>query len=380
MLNGMELTNFKCFQRQRIDFRPLTLLTGVNSAGKSTVIQALLLLQQNFAPYWEEAVRCLLPNCSTPHKSLPKGVKKLQLAGALVNLGLLEDALCSNADDDAFTIAIEQDGVPFSLKASLDGEELLAAWDQDLTCIDPAYFQYLHADRLCPQTLFPMPKAGQLSFNAIGNKGEFAAYHLHAFGQTKIVHADTSGPNLLAPDAAGDSTSLHIQTEAWLSQLGSPVRIQTERPSGTDAVVLRFSFPDISRSYYRPTNVGFGLTYALPVFVAALRAPVGSLLIVENPEAHLHPRGQALMGHFLARAAACGVQVIIETHSDHVLNGIRVAVKQGAIAHGNVQINFFHQQDGTSCVSTPHIDKDGHLDLWPENFFDEWDKQLSELL
>lgn len=380
MLNGMELTNFKCFQRQRIDFRPLTLLTGVNSAGKSTVIQALLLLQQNFAPYWEEAVRCLLPNCSTPHKSLPKGVKKLQLAGALVNLGLLEDALCSNADDDAFTIAIEQDGVPFSLKASLDGEELLAAWDQDLTCIDPAYFQYLHADRLCPQTLFPMPKAGQLSFNAIGNKGEFAAYHLHAFGQTKIVHADTSGPNLLAPDAAGDSTSLHIQTEAWLSQLGSPVRIQTERPAGTDAVVLRFSFPDISRSYYRPTNVGFGLTYALPVFVAALRAPVGSLLIVENPEAHLHPRGQALMGHFLARAASCGVQVIIETHSDHVLNGIRVAVKQGAIAHGNVQINFFHQQDGTSCVSTPHIDKDGHLDLWPENFFDEWDKQLSELL
>lgn len=380
MLNGMELTNFKCFQRQRIDFRPLTLLTGVNSAGKSTVIQALLLLQQNFAPYWEEAVRCLLPNCSTPHKSLPKGVKKLQLAGALVNLGLLEDALCSNADDDAFTIAIEQDGVPFSLKASLDGKELLAAWDQDLTCIDPAYFQYLHADRLCPQTLFPMPKAGQLSFNAIGNKGEFAAYHLHAFGQTKIVHADTSGPNLLAPDAAGDSTSLHIQTEAWLSQLGSPVRIQTERPAGTDAVVLRFSFPDISRSYYRPTNVGFGLTYALPVFVAALRAPVGSLLIVENPEAHLHPRGQALMGHFLARAAACGVQVIIETHSDHVLNGIRVAVKQGAIAHGNVQINFFHQQDGTSCVSTPHIDKDGHLDLWPENFFDEWDKQLSELL
>lgn len=380
MLEAITLTNFKCFQRQRIDFRPLTLLTGVNSAGKSTVIQALLLLQQNFAPYWEEAARCLLPHRAAPHTSFPIKAKKLQLAGALVNLGLPEDALYSNADDDAFTIAIEQDSVHFSLKATLDGDDLLAAWDQDMACIDPAHFQYLHADRLCPQTLFPMPEAGQLSFNIIGNKGEFAAYYLHAFGQTKIVHADAFGPNLLAPAAAGDSTTLQIQTEAWLSQLGAPVRIQTERPSGTDAVVLRFSFPDISRSYYRPTNVGFGLTYALPVFVAALRAPVGSLLIVENPEAHLHPRGQALMGHFLARAAACGVQVIIETHSDHVLNGIRVAVKQGAIAHGNVQINFFHQQDGTSCVSTPHIDKDGHLDLWPEDFFDEWDKQLSALL
>lgn len=372
MLNGMELTNFKCFQRQRIDFRPLTLLTGVNSAGKSTVIQALLLLQQNFTSRGEDAA------FSCPPKQGEAG-GKLFLSGELVNLGLPEDVLYSNADDDTFGIAIERDEATFSLKAVLGGDELYAEWDL-IACPELAHFQYLHADRLCPQTLFPMPKAGQLSFNAIGNKGEFAAYHLHAFGQTKIVHADTSGPNLLAPDAAGDSTSLHIQAEAWLSQLGSPVRIQTERPAGTDAVVLRFSFPDISRSYYRPTNVGFGLTYALPVFVAALRAPVGSLLIVENPEAHLHPRGQALMGHFLARAAACGVQVIIETHSDHVLNGIRVAVKQGAIAHGNVQINFFHQQDGTSCVSTPHIDKDGHLDLWPEDFFDEWDKQLSELL
>lgn len=373
MLNGMELTNFKCFQRQRIDFRPLTLLTGVNSAGKSTVIQALLLLQQFFASCGAST------ESPCPPKQHEAGKQKLFLSGELVNLGLPEDVLYSNAADDAFIIGIERDEAAFSLKAVLDGNELHPEWDL-LVCPASAHFQYLHADRLCPQTLFPIPKAGQLSFNPIGNKGEFAAYHLHTFGQTKIVHADASGPNLLAPDAAGDSTTLQIQTEAWLSQLGSPVRIQTERPSGTDAVVLRFSFPDISRSYYRPTNVGFGLTYALPVFVAALRAPVGSLLIVENPEVHLHPKGQALMGHFLARAAACGVQVIIETHSDHVLNGIRVAVKQAAIAHEAVQINFFHQQDGASCVSTPRIDKDGHIDLWPEDFFDEWDKLLSELL
>lgn len=373
MLNGMELTNFKCFQRQRIAFRPLTLLTGVNSAGKSTVIQALLLLQQHFASCEEGA------KSPCPPEQQGTGGQKLFLSGELVNLGLPEDVLYSNAADDAFVIGVEREEATFSLKAVLDGDELRAEWDM-LVCPASPHFQYLHADRLCPQTLFPMPKAAQLASNAIGSRGEFAAYHLHAFGETKILHADASGPNLLAPDAAGDSTSLQIQTEAWLSQLGAPVRIQTERPVGTDAVVLRFSFPDISRRYYRPTNVGFGLTYALPVFVAALRAPVGSLLIVENPEAHLHPKGQALMGHFLARAAACGVQVIIETHSDHVLNGIRVAVKQAAITHEAVQINFFHQQDGASCVSTPRIDKDGHIDLWPEDFFDEWDKLLSELL
>ena len=114
--------------------------------------------------------------------------------------------------------------------------------------------------------------------------------------------------------------------------------------------------------------------------MAALGAPAGSLLIVENPEAHLHPKGQALMGRFLARAAACGIQIIMETHSDHVLNGVRVAVKQGDIAHDAVQINFFHQRDGISRLSAPRIDRDGHIDQWPDDFFDEWDKQLSELL
>ena len=374
MIKAMELTNFKCFHRQQIAFRPLTLLTGVNSAGKSTVIQALLLLRQNLALYRGDAEWCGLSKLSNAYEE-----KSLQLAGGLVNLGLPEDILHSNADDDSFEVRIEQDRAIFSLKGVLNGSELNVVWDF-ASLPDTASFQYLHAERLCPTTLFPIPEAGQLAFNAIGNKGEFAAYHLYAFGQTKILHADSSGPNLLAPEAAGNSTTLQMQTEAWLSQLGAPVRIQTERPSGTDTVVMRFSFPDISRSYYRPTNVGFGLTYALPIFIAALRAPVGSLLIVENPEAHLHPKGQALMGHFLARAAACGVQIVIETHSDHVLNGIRVAVKQGLVGHEDVQINFFHQHDGASCVYTPQIDRDGHIDQWPEDFFDEWDKQLSELL
>lgn len=374
MIKTMELTNFKCFPSQQIAFRPLTLLTGVNSAGKSTVIQALLLLRQNLAPYRGDAEWCGLSKRSNAYEE-----KSLQLAGCLVNLGLPEDVLHSNADDDSFEIRIEQDRANFSLKGVLNGSALKAVW-KIASLPDTASFQYLHAARLCPTMLFPIPEAGQLAFNAIGNMGEFAAYHLYAFGQTKILHADRSGPNLLAPEAAGNSTTLQMQTEAWLSQLGAPVRIQTERPSGTDTVVMRFSFPDISRSYYRPTNVGFGLTYALPIFIAALRAPVGSLLIVENPEAHLHPKGQALMGHFLARAAACGVQIVIETHSDHVLNGIRVAVKQGLVGHEDIQINFIHQHDVASCVYTPQIDKDGHIDQWPEDFFDEWDKQLSELL
>ncbi len=374
MIKNIKMTNFKCFREQQITFRPLTLLTGVNSTGKSTVTQALLLLRQNLASYRENAECSGLVKNSTIYEE-----KNLQLAGDLVNLGLPGDVQYSNADDDTFEVRIKQDRASFSLKAVCNDSELNAAWDFE-SSPEVVSCQYLHAERLCPTTFFPIPDAGQLSVNAIGNKGEFAAYHLYAFGSTKIAHTNVSSPNMLAPNAAGNSTTLQMQTEAWLSQLGAPVRIQTERPAGTDTVVMRFSFPDISQSYYRPANVGFGLTYALPVFVAALRAPADSLLIVENPEAHLHPKGQAVMGHFLARAAACGIQTIVETHSDHILNGIRVAVRHEKIAHTDVQLNFFYQHDGVCKVCTPHIDKDGHIDQWPKDFFDEWDKQLSELL
>ena len=370
----MKLQNFKCFQRQSITFRQLTLLTGVNSAGKSTIIQALLLLQQNY-PLSNEASEVVeeRANIQTDKRH------KLQLSGALVNLGMYDDVLYANADDDTFSIELKGNTSNISLLATPDSDDTIAEWRISGSPIFEN-FQYLNANRIAPQTLFPIPRIEQFKANPIGNNGEFAAYQLNRYGQSNIIHANASGPNLLAPDAPGNSILLQMQTEAWLSQLGVPVRINTDRPTGTDAMVLRFSFPDISGNYYRPTNVGFGLTYTLPIFVAALRAPVGSLFIVEKPEAHLHPKGQALIGHFLARAAACGVQIIIETHSDHILNGIRVAVKQAKILPDDVQINFFHQLDGKSAVRVPRIDKDGHIDEWPEDFFDEWDKQLSALL
>lgn len=360
MINLLELENFKCFHKQKIEFRPLTLLTGVNSAGKSTVIQALLLMQQTIVDSGK--------------------TMEVQLSGGLVNMGLPEDVLNSNADNDTFSIRVEQGNTSSYLQAMLEGGSELKTIP--LTSPPPTFaqFQYLNAERLCPRPLFPVPTSRQLRFNAIGNHGEFAAYHLYVSGQAKIPFSDSVGRNLLAFGAAGDSTTLQLQTEAWLSSLGEAVRLQTDRPTGTDAVILGFSFPGISSNYYRPTNVGFGLTYALPIFVAGLRSSANSLLIVENPEAHLHPKGQALMGRFLARAAACGTQIIIETHSDHVLNGIRVAVKHGDISETDVQINFFHHDNGDSHIAAPHIDKNGHIDQWPDDFFDELDKQLSELL
>ena len=372
MISAIALKNFKCFRQCRIPFRPLTLLTGVNSAGKSTAIQALLLAHQNYAPHaangWFNSVA---------QKASSK-LKEPCLIGPLVDLGMPNDVLFRNAEEDSFAITLELEGErSFSVQAHTEASDLRVELT-DGAYIAPRQLYYLGAERLAPKTLFPVPTNNYPELNSIGNRGEYAAYLLHVEGHAQIAHMNESGPNLLSPNAI--RKSLQMQTEGWLSLLGAPVRLATARPEGTDTIILRFALPDISQTYFRPTNVGFGLTYALPILVAALRAQAGSLLIVENPEAHLHPKGQALMGHFLAKTAACGVQVVIETHSDHVLNGIRVAVKQGAIRQEDVQVDFFAQHAGTVSVATPGIDKDGHIDQWPKDFFDEWDKQLMELL
>ena len=66
--------------------------------------------------------------------------------------------------------------------------------------------------------------------------------------------------------------------------------------------------------FLRPIHTGFGLTQVLPIVVAALSAKNNGLLLIENPEVHMHPAGQAMMGDFLAQVASAGVQVVIETH------------------------------------------------------------------
>jgi predicted ATPase len=127
--------------------------------------------------------------------------------------------------------------------------------------------------------------------------------------------------------------------------------------------------------------VGFGLTHILPIVTAALIARPSQVLLIENPEVHLHPAGQSQMGEFLARVAATGVQIILETHSDHVLNGLRRAVRNKAMGPDDVAIYFFNERDRAkrgevSQVVSPAIDREGNLDHWPEGFFDQFDKDM----
>ena len=101
--------------------------------------------------------------------------------------------------------------------------------------------------------------------------------------------------------------------------------------------------------------------------------------MIENPEAHLHPAGQALMGRFLADAAQSGIQILVETHSDHVLNGVRRSVKSDeGITADQVFIHFFRpRSEGGPQIISPLLDDSGNIDYWPEGFFDQFDKDMN---
>ena len=150
----------------------------------------------------------------------------------------------------------------------------------------------------------------------------------------------------------------------------------------TNLVTLGIRNSD-STDFHRPQNVGYGLTYVLPIITACLGTPTGNLIMVENPEAHLHPAGQSDIGEFLALTAKSGTQVILETHSDHVLNGIRKALKKERLKPNDVAIHFFlprDEEEKMPQVISPSINQDGDLDQWPTGFFDQFDKDLDFLI
>ena len=233
--------------------------------------------------------------------------------------------------------------------------------------------EYIAADRISPDVVFS-------SFDrsdSVGIHGESVMNYLNRYG-TKPIHE-----RLCVADV---ENTLATQLDYWMGQLFNGFSIRTEEVFGADMIKLRYqeiSMGDKSNER-RPINVGFGITYILPIVVALLKAEPGDLVIIENPECHLHPRAQRRIGEMISNISSAGVQIIVETHSDHVLNGIRLSVKRGDLDKQNTQILFTAREDigrhYHSNVYSPVVLDNGDLEEWPEGFFDEWDNALIELL
>jgi len=379
MISQIELRYFKCFEFLNLPLQNLTLLSGTNASGKSSVLQALSVIHQTM--------------CDVEWSS------RLMLNGSVVRLGTVmdvvdqvhgRDSVCITLTDhetDKFQWVFSGGREEFSMLLQkgifkLDGKD-----NVEFNSEDPLHFlspislskqslidrlrraTYLTAERLGPREYYTFDDT-QRTYG-IGSRGEYAVSVLHNGANEKVPEKlmDRSAPPTRLP-----------QVEARLSNFfpGFGLNISPIQRVNAISIGIRMSK---ETDFLRPVNTGFGLTQVLPIIVAALSSRQGDLLLIENPEVHLHPAGQAQMGRFLTEVASAGVQVVIESHSDHILNGIRRAVRDELISHRDIALHFFRQRDNSPPpqkpqVESPRLDSQGNVDYWPEGFFDQFDRDM----
>ena len=223
-------------------------------------------------------------------------------------------------------------------------------------------FYYLNAERIGPRLRYEVEDTDYIH---AGWNGELAIQVLGQHLFLPIPEGRCYNPN--------EPNQLLTQARLWLDFITPGTRLDDAR------IYSEIKTAEITLGNSRPTNVGFGLSYVLPILVNGLIAQKGCLVIVENPEAHLHPMGQSNIGKFLAKIANTGVQVIIETHSEHVINGIRLAALEGSIIHDRVQVNFFDREEKSVRVVPIKLNEKADLTDWPLGFFDQQEKDLASI-
>ncbi|WEI17850.1 DUF3696 domain-containing protein [Acinetobacter proteolyticus] len=354
MITNIELKNFKCYSFQNFELSNLTVFCGKNSVGKSTAIQALAIpFQSYFAP-------------------------EVLINGMLIDLGQISDIFSrySEGDDMYISLKVNNDLVHkwgvnnFSEDISSNHLKCLNL-ESDTSYLNSYYFkesgfQFLEAERFGPRS-FLKNNFDHTIKSWLGSRGEYIFQVLTEIDEKGIRFEQTD--KRILDNEKGPSIRRNILS--WMSEISPGFQFQSE--SVNYAGISHAQFQAYGSENTKPINMGFGLSYALSIVTALLITKPGGLVVIENPEAHLHPRGQSYLGRLIARAALAGVQVIIETHSDHVLNGIRVvAALDNEYRCADFKVYYISGVNGQpSEVNEINIGEKGELSAWPEGFFDQ---------
>ena len=368
MLERIKLGNFKSIKDETFDFENLTLFSGLNSMGKSSVIQSMLLLRQSHEKH-------LLP------------LTGLSLTGEYVCIGNGKDLLFTDSDDDFINIESYWDKSTLKFQFAYREKSDLQPVEKDKVVLEglpfdeslfTSAFQYLSAERISPKSFYDVSEYAVNQRRSLGRKGEFTAHFL-------AEHGDRNIPLDALKHEKSPTNILSDNLNAWMSEITPGTKVVTKLIPEINQASLHYQFSSSTEftAQFRPENTGFGLTYVLPVVTAVLSAHPGDLLFIENPESHLHPAGQSVVAKLISMASQNGVQIVVETHSDHFMNGVRASVKKKLLNSENVTIYFLSRDinspEHAVQVEEIRIEPSGRIDSWPKDFFDEWDKSLSLL-
>lgn len=368
MISYMQIENFKSLKRLSLPLQNLNLFFGMNGMGKSSVIQSLLLLRQSF---WEN------------HKS---NLDYLYTNGDLVRLGTGKDILCQSAADDKIRFYVQFDNkVKYNCSYTYDlndsdsdqleriGEKSTENYETSLFADN---FSYLGAEHLGPKKQYSIENWKRNGVTRLGTAGEFVVPFLAMEGEKIKI------PEKLC-HKMGKTNSLMDQVSAWMTEISPGIRLTAQLIPLIEKARLTINYDGerlVSESFL-PVNVGFGIPYVLPLITELLISDANTLLLIENPESHLHPKGQNMIAQLISLAAENGCQIICESHSDHIINGVRVAVKQELVRNEKIGVSFFSKNGNQETkIDNIYVDKKGNLSDYPSGLLDEWGILMAELI
>lgn len=399
MIKEIHIQGFKCF-KDRISFplSKINLLTGINGRGKSTFLQTLLLFKQSIGKNRNTKKLYLkgnsielgnykdIKNSETPANSnIIIGFKQtnehisemfFELTDNITELSNSElsykDDFIANINSINYKTLDKKDGVLLWHENYFNEEEVNEDADLNTFYKTLERIHYVSADRLGPLKYHDKESLNE-NFINVGAKGEFCINVL-----AKLQNKEINEKLYLGEDAQ----TLIQQTEEWLNFIfeGAKITIKgSEKDSDSSVLNILFNTSK-TKERYKPINVGFGYSYILPIIVSGLIAEKGEILIVENPEAHLHPKAQSRITEFLAKVASTGVQVFIESHSEHILNGLIISTLRDDITLDtkDTSLLYFQNKSKTPFVKL-NLQENGEIDNWVDGFFDQQEIDLAQI-
>lgn len=372
MIFNLNIKNFKSHKNTDLELSNLNVFCGSNGVGKSSAMQLLLLLREAFIK--------------------DRSFEVLDLKSDPVKIGTVNDAIYEFAEIDGFSLSMtteigeynfffEADTEDDKVKSFVRLKNEKSNFPENIKdeSLFNTNFQFISAYRLGPQIQYPKDDKIVDVFkqiSVIDGNSEYFVHYLDRYRDIEVLK-EICNPNTAFTD-------LFSQVIAWEKEISKGVNIDIQ-DLGKLGYVLKYSFDTETSTKktrnFEATNVGFGLSYVMPILVAILSSPKGSLLFIENPEAHLHPNGISKLIELICLASQAGIQIILETHSDHIINGILVQSKIFEDSHGslgidkeNISLYQFERnyKDHFTNATKIEVEEDGLIRYPPKGFFDQF--------
>lgn len=402
-LSAISVVGYKSLvNKQRIEIRPLTILAGANSGGKSSIMQPILLLKQTLdAPYDPGSLLLGGPNVrltsadqllSIKSKSKAEefsigfgiGDKNVELCFRQVSgkgLEIYSNTVTHGIEEMVVSMDTDVTGIKEQLLFKKFGEKLPKKMQEE------AELKVVRRDRF-----FLVVELLNIGFPVfLFHPGEELAAMIR--GLIHVPGLRGNPERNYKTTAVGDtfpgtfefyvaSVINHWQSsnDERLSQLGKQLeklgltwKVQAKKQDETQVELKVGRLPHSRRGGAHDlvsiADVGFGVSQTLPVLVALLAAQPGQLVYIEQPEIHLHPRAQRALATMFAEAATRGVIVIVETHSALLLRGIQTLVARDELSPDLIKLHWFQRDDaGATTITSADLDNTGAFGDWPGDF------------